>query len=454
MTKFDKIMKAIYDAGGRVFYVGGYVRDNIMGVESKDIDVEIHGISVAATEVVLSQFGSVDRVGVSFGVLKLKGMDIDFTFPRAESKSGTKHTDFEVMVNPFMPMEEAASRRDFTMNAVMRDVMTGEIFDFYGGQKAIEDKVIKMVDPNSFIDDNLRPLRACQFAARFNMTLDPELIALSKTLDYTSLSKERVTEEINKALRSKNPSVAFNYLREIGVIEQMFPELFALIDCPQNPEFHPEGDVWNHTMFVLDGAAEVAHKSSNPLGFMYLALLHDIGKPATTERNNKGNWAAHKHDIVGAKMIPEALGRLTDEKSFVKYVTEMTFEHMRAHKITEMSDAKVRRMMAEINFFDMLLFNIADCYKGGDSIDSAIIESEYNEKIKIGEALASGGEMVVKPKIQGRDLIAMGVKPGPHMKTLLDFAFEEQLRGSTDDHIHRCLTNQIKKLDESFVSKR
>lgn len=448
-TKFNSIIDSIYSAGGRVFYVGGFVRDAILGRENKDIDIEIHGISLSETQEILSRYGKVDLVGSSFGVLKVSGMDVDFTFPRKERLVGGKHTDFEVTVDPFMPLHEAARRRDFTMNAIMEDVKTGERFDFFGGINDIEEGVIRVVDNSTFIEDVLRPLRACQFAARFNMDLDENLIRLAQTLDYTTLSKERVTDEIEKAFKSSTPSVAFNNLLEIGVIRQLFPELQDLVGCPQNPEYHPEGDVWNHTMTVIDMAAKLKEFTKNPTAFMYFALLHDIGKPATTEINKHGNWSAIGHETVGAEMIPGVLGRFTKEKTNVDYVQKMTAVHMKAHHLGKMKASKVRVLASEIDFEELLLFMVCDNSLPWETLAEIFEVAKYNEIRERCLEFMDDDSFEITPIYTGKMLIEMGVEPGPEMGKLLKEIFQVQLTqvsGNPEDHLERFVKNKIKKM--------
>lgn len=444
MRRLQPIIRDIDKAGGKVFYVGGFVRDEIMGIESKDIDVEIHGISVEDTSKILSKYGSVDKVGESFGVLMVKGLDIDFAFPRTERQTGDKHTDFEVKVDPFMDYKEAARRRDLTMGAIMKDAVTGEIHDYYGGQEDIKNKVIRMVDRETFVEDPLRALRAAQFASRFGMKVDDEIIEVSKGMDYTNLSKERVTVEIEKGLMSDNPSVAFRTMEKMGVVKQLFPEISALRETKQSPIHHPEGDVFEHTMNVMDMASKVKDESSNPKGFMYAALLHDIGKPRTTVVQEDGRVTAHDHEEAGEEMIPFVMKRFTDEKANVSYVRSMTRNHMRAHKITEMRASKVRRLMTEVPFKDIALLNIADSAPFVTSVNNAKKLSNFDEKMKVGMDLASGSEeFKIKPFIQGRDLIDMGAKPGKYFGSIIDDAFELQLNGQSKEHIERAVRKRI-----------
>lgn len=445
-TKLNSIFNSISKAGGEVFYVGGCVRDEFIGHESKDIDVEIHGITVEDTEEILSKYGKVDKIGKSFGVLKLFGMDVDFSFPRTEKQTGRGHADFDVFVDPFISYENAAKRRDFTMNAIMKDANHDNIIvDPFNGIDDIENKVIKYVNRETFKEDALRPLRAAQFAARFGFTIDESVIEVAKTMDYTHLSKERVAVEIEKALMSNTPSIAFNYLREMGVIEQLFPFLHDLIGCPQNPVHHPEGDVWNHTMLVLDGAAQVRHSTETPIAFMYLALLHDIGKPATTARGPKGGWRAIHHDEVGTEMVPSAMAMITPEKKYTPYVKKMTEYHMYPHVLLNTRAYRVREIMYEVNMKELLLFNVCDKTGEDRDIVKAMLHTQYAEKVVLCTKLEVGGHLEMVPLIQGKDLIEVGLKPGPKFGPILEFARNLQFQGKDKAQIMKTLEKKTRE---------
>ena len=244
-----KIARQVAQSGGRTFYVGGLVRDHLLGIENKDIDIEIHGVPAEKLKEILSGLGEVTVMGASFGIFGLRHYEVDIAMPRMESAIGRGHKDFEVITDPFIGPEKAALRRDFTMNALMEDVLTGEILDFFGGRKDLEEGVIRHVNAETFAEDPLRVLRAAQFAARFGFRIADETISLSKTMDLSSLSMERITGELEKALMKADcPSVFFEELRRMEQLHTWFPEMKDLIGVSQPPSHHPEGDVWNHSM--------------------------------------------------------------------------------------------------------------------------------------------------------------------------------------------------------------
>lgn len=457
--KLKSIAEEINKSGGKIYYVGGCVRNKIIGIEDKDIDVEIHGLSVSDVKAILSKFGSVDEIGVSFGVLMIKGLDIDFTLPRTENKTGEKHTDFEVNVQPFIGLELASKRRDFTMNSIMEDILTGEIVDYNGGVEAIENKVIQLVDENTFIEDALRPIRASRFASQLTtdkdnpFTIHEDVINLSKKMDYSQLSSERVKSELDKILLSKYPSIGFNYLLKMNILKEWIPELVELVGIEQNSEHHPEGDVWNHTMLVLDEASKVKHFTNQPLYFMYASLLHDIGKPNSLSYDEKGVHS-YGHHKIGADMIESIITKLTSEKNIVHHVRRLTYNHMKMHTVDTINDYKFRQIMVDCEMNDLLYLNKADVY--GRSTD----DKEKQEKMKFTtkfnriERLSNGKFGEIKPFIQGKDLIKIGFKPGKEFGKLINDSFQRQLLGDKKEEIIQTLENKYIKLylPDAYVS--
>lgn len=246
MTKLETLLKELSIKGAKTYYVGGCVRDELLGKENKDIDIEIHHITEDEFVSVAQELGiKIDFVGKSFGVYKvfMDGTDFDFSFPRTEKQIGEKHTDFEIVVDPFIGEAKAAERRDFTINALMKDTQTGKILDFFGGMKDLESGIIRHCT-EKFAEDSLRVFRAAQFASRFGFEIAPETIEIAKTLDCTALPMERILEETKKAItKSETPSVFFKELKKMGVLELFFPPLeLELIDklTKATKELHPE----------------------------------------------------------------------------------------------------------------------------------------------------------------------------------------------------------------------
>ena len=422
----NKVAKDVNNKGGRMFYVGGCVRDEIMwgGTEnSKDIDVETYGLTLDEFSEVLRNYGEVNEIGKSFGVLNLAHYDIDFSLPRRERKVASGHQGFDVTVDPYISYEGALLRRDFTMNALLKDVLTGELIDPYGGVEDIKNKVIRVVNDKTFIEDELRVFRACQFASRFGFSMDEKVVHLAKEFDY-NLSPERMYTEFNKGLlKSKKPSVFLEGLLKTGAIKN-YPELEALIGCEQNPEFHPEGDVWNHTLEVLDRAATVRNKVTNPLGFMYGALCHDMGKPLTTKVTN-GKITSYNHDIEGVEIAEKFMRRLTNEKDVINLVKDITLNHMIVHRLTTMKPKTVRDWMIKTDVPTLLWMGYAD----GET------ETQYKENYARIKELSIGGFGKVVPYVMGKDLIELGFKPGPNLGKILEELYVMELSGLSKEHI-------------------
>ena len=256
-TKITKLAETVKQNGGRAMLVGGCVRDELMGIEPKDFDVEIYGIAPDKLREILQSFGKVDAVGEAFTVYKI-GLDLDVSLPRRERKTGVGHKGFTVEGDPEMSFEEASKRRDFTINAILKDALTGEIVDIFGGREDIKNRILRVVSNETFAEDSLRVLRAAQFAARFEFDISAETVELCREIGLTDLPKERIWGEMEKLLlKAEKPSIGLKWLYDLGVVRQLFPELQTLVGVPQQPEWHPEGDVDVHTLMVADGSEKI-----------------------------------------------------------------------------------------------------------------------------------------------------------------------------------------------------
>ena len=429
-----RVAEAVKEAGGRAYFVGGFVRDRLLGRENKDIDIEVHGIPVLTLESILDSLGERMELGASFGIMGLRHYELDIAMPRSETATGRGHKDFAVCVDPFLGEEKAARRRDFTMNALMEDVLSGEVLDFYGGQKDMEQGLIRHVDDLSYGEDPLRALRAAQFAARFGFNVAEETIALSAAMDLSALAGERVMGELEKALlKSDRPSAFFDQLRKMRQLSVWFPEPEALIGLPQNPVFHPEGDVWTHTMQVLDEAARLRPAAKQPLWFMLSALCHDFGKAVTTEKID-GVLHAYGHEKQGLSPVKTFLQRMTHETKLTEYVLNMTELHMKPNMLAA-SGAKEKSYMKMLDRSvcpeDLLLLAKAD-YMGctGPQEDRAERLREYTEtECRLREMLALYEQRMNAPYLMGRDLVDAGLAPGPLFTEALACAHKLRLAG-------------------------
>ena len=421
-----RIAGEVEAAGGRSYYVGGYVRDLVMGVENKDIDLEIHGIMPEQLARILDGFGQRIEIGQSFGVYGLKGHDLDIAMPRKEKAVGRGHKDFEIFVDPFLGTEKAAKRRDFTINALMCDVLTGKIVDHFSGLDDLKKKLIRHVCDETFVEDPLRVFRAAQFAARFEFAIAPETIGLCRRMDLSALAMERVFAEMEKALlKAEKPSVFFRELRRMDQLTFWFPEVEQLIGVEQNTRYHREGDVWTHTMMVLDRAASRRAEAKRPLPFMLSALCHDFGKAVATEEK-EGQLHAYDHEHLGLPLVRSFLERLTHDKQITEYVLNMVENHMRPHMAANgpASIKKTNRMFDEsVEPRDLILLADADA---GASIREEPYVS-YEPFLK--DRLAIYEEYMARPHVMGRDLVEAGLKPDRNFSEILAYAHKLRLAG-------------------------
>lgn len=429
-----RVAEAVRHAGGRTYYVGGCVRDRLLGRENKDIDIEVHGIPVQTLESILDSLGERLTMGASFGIMGLRHYELDIAMPRSEKATGRGHRDFEVFVDPYIGAEKAARRRDFTMNALMQDVLSGEILDFFGGREDLEHGRICHVDDKSFGEDPLRVLRAAQFAARFGFTVAEETRTLSASMDLAALPGERIMGELEKALlKAEKPSIFFEELRRMHQLSFWFPELEALIGLAQNPKFHPEGDVWIHTMQVMDEAAKLRPEAKEPLWFMLSALCHDMGKAVTTEEIN-GVLHAYEHEKQGLPLVKAFLNRMTRETKLTQYVLNMTELHMRPNMLAG-SGAGIKSYMKMFDRSvcpeDLLLLARADhlgCTGPMDDRENMLRAYAQTER-RLREMLALYEDRMSRPYLMGRDLIEAGFAPGPLFTEVLAETHKLRLAG-------------------------
>lgn len=439
----EQLIATIRRAGGWPLVVGGAVRDMVLGHEPKDVDFEVYGLNVDALIAALREFGEVHAVGASFGVLKLHigGYAYDISVPRRESKAGSGHRGFIVACDPYMPPQEAAARRDFTWNAMAYDPSSGVILDFFGGQDDLAARRLRHTSP-AFAEDPLRVLRAMQFAARLDLSLDPTTAELCRSLagEYATLAVERIWGEWEKwALKGIVPSAGLRVLRESDWIVH-YPDLAALIDCPQEPAFHPEGDVWIHTGFVADAAAHIAERDKlmgdDRITLILAALCHDLGKPTTTMRRADGRIVSPGHAEAGDAPTRRFLASIGCPARVVQRVRVLVREHMTHTSISgEVSPRQVRRLAERLGL-------------GGEQIAqlARLVEADYSGRPPLPggmpEAMATAvrqagalGVTTTPPPalLAGRHLVAAGYLPGPSLGVILRAARTAQLDGVFED---------------------
>jgi len=438
-------LSALRSAGGRPRLVGGSVRDWLLGLEPKDFDIEVYGLDYEKMGRALAAFGPTDVVGRSFGVLKVRidGSEYDFSLPRRESKTGAGHRGFAVAPDPALTEAEAAARRDFTVNAIAYDPLEDRTLDFHHGADDLKKKILRHTSA-AFTEDPLRVLRAFQFAARFGFTLAPETAALCRSISdtYSELPVERVWGEWEKwAIKSAKPSLGLVVLKQTGWLRH-FPEIAALDGLPQEPEWHPEGDVFVHTGHCLDALVGFDSWREGPPAtrrLLSLAVLaHDFGKALTTkqaERRGRLRWTSPEHEAAGGPLAETFLQRIGAPLEVIDYVRPLVVNHLLHHDgPSEYRDTTVRRLARKISpatLDDLMAVMRAD-HLGRPPLVSPETEKRLGFLRLAAQKLALE-HAAPKPIILGRHLVALGRSPGPLFKPALDAAFESQLDGAFYD---------------------
>src|ERR1700752_43717 len=434
------LARATHEAGGRALLVGGCVHDALMGAQPKDWDLEVYDLDATRRREVLDQFGPVNVVGESFTVYKL-GQHLDISIPRRERKSGRGHKGFVIQGDPSMSVAEAARRRDFTINAILKDPLTGELIDPYNGRRDIDQRVLRAVSAETFAEDSLRVLRAAQFATRFQFEIDKDTVALCREIDLNDLPAERIWGELEKLLlRAQRPSIGLEWLRNLGVIEKLFPEIQSLIGEPQDPEWHPEGDVFVHTQLVIDRARELIDDLSYPrqVTVMLAAFAHDFGKPATTQFI-EGRWRSRGHEEAGVQTAENFLSRINihtiDGYNVREQVKALVREHLKPgefyKKRDEVGEGAFRRLARRCE--PDLLYRVAKADSLGRNADWVPREQWYGSEAQEWFIERSRALQVEQrppdPILLGRHLLELGVQPGPRMGEITSAAYEMQLDG-------------------------
>lgn len=432
-----KLAKTLQEAGGQALLVGGAVRDDLLGLPCKDMDIEVFGLEASVLQALLEKHFRVDLVGEAFGVLKVRvpGLEeaVDISLPRWENKTGSGHKGFEVLSDPSMSFEEAAQRRDLTINALSRNLHTGELLDFHGGLEDLKNGVLREASPERFHEDPLRVLRVAQFAARLEFRVSKSLLELCKPIDVSELPAERLGEEWHKLLtKGKRPSLGMNFLRDCGQLRHV-PEILAMVGCPQDPEWHPEGDVFVHTGFVCDAAVQIANREglvgNERWVLMLAALAHDLGKPQTTAMiGGRLRSPGHTSFMEPTETLMERLMVPLDIRAAV---VPLVKEHLAHSSLGEAPSAKaVRRLSTRLAPANLRLWGLlleADC-GGRPPLPGG---SPGASILALAEELAVMEEPP-KPILMGRHLLTQGLKPGPQFGILLGKAFEAQLDGEFD----------------------
>jgi tRNA nucleotidyltransferase (CCA-adding enzyme) len=428
-----RIALAVKDAGGRAFIVGGWVRDRLLNRPTKDVDIEVFGVPADRLRTLLDQIGAVNTVGESFTVYKLG--DVDVSLPRRESKTGRGHRGFAVTGDPTLSIEDAARRRDFTINAILWDPLTEEYLDpFDGRADLLTRRRLEAVDRTTFSDDSLRVLRGVQLVARFDLTMENETRALCRSIALDDLPAERIWGEVEKLLLlAARPSIGFALALDLGVIDKLWPELKALVECPQEPEWHPEGDVWIHTLMVIDQARSRIDDlpRAQQIAIMLGAVCHDLGKPLTTAFVD-GRIRSIDHEAQGVAPASALLDRL-NVHSFDGYDVRREVLGMVAHHLKpgefwkardKIGDGAFRRLAAKVDLELLARLAKSDCLGRTGDFDCSVMDWFLERARGLGVEHAPPA-----PLLLGRHLLALGMKPGPEIGEILKAVYERQLDG-------------------------
>jgi len=435
------IVDAIADAGGQCLLDGGYVRDRLIGKASKDIDIEVYGLSYEDLVHQLSFFGRPKTVGKSFGVVKLTvdGEDYDFSLPRRDNKVSEGHKGFAVVADQNLTPKEAALRRDFTMNSVAEDA-DGNLIDPFGGAQDIKDGILRATSEH-FAEDPLRVLRGFQFAARFDMTVEENTAAMCTELkdEFHTLPKERIWAEFEKfCTKATKPSAGITFLKDTKWLG-LFPNLSAMHDNPQDPEWHPEGCVLTHIEHCMDAAAKIADREDiqgeDRTVLMLAVMTHDIGKPATLAKNEDGRWTNKKHATAGVPIAEDFLESIGAHSRIIKRVLPLVAEHMALLSIRpeEISETHVRRLSRRLG--DATISELVNVMEA-DTSGRPPLPKGRSERAQAILTIAKELEIQdskPKPILMGRHLVSIGMSPGPNFSEILKTAYDAQLSGEFSD---------------------
>jgi tRNA nucleotidyltransferase (CCA-adding enzyme) len=459
-----RIAEELSRLGYRPVVVGGAVRDALLGLEVKDFDIEVYGVSYEHLAEILGERGRVDLVGRSFGVVKFTApgeATWDFSIPRRESKTGRGHRDFHAEFDSTITPREAAARRDFTINAMAYDPLTGEILDFFGGQEDLRRRVLRATSP-AFSEDPLRVLRGMQFACRFDLTIDDATAEMSRAIapEYTTLAKERIGEEFMKwATKGTSPGRIADYLVATGWICH-FPEIGAMTAVPQDPEWHPEGDVCVHTMYVLNAAVRIAERDGvagdDRAVLLFAALGHDFGKPATTElrhREGRARWTSWGHEPLGGPITRQFLNRIGIKSAIIDQVVPLVENHLAHRSIgMDVSARAVRRLamrLAPASVEQLIRLIEADASGRPPKDPSLPPEAARILEAARAESVAQKPQV---PLILGRHVLPyFNGRPGVHIGEVTNAAYEAQADGkfSTEEDALAWLKEYFEKRREA-----
>jgi len=422
----------LQQAGGKAYLVGGCVRDLALGITPKDYDIEVYDLAMDKLQSTLAEMGRCQQVGKSFGVIKLwtGEHEIDVSLPRMERKTAAGHKGFDVSFDPGMTPQEASGRRDFSINAMMFDPLADELLDFHAGMIDLDQKVLRHLSP-AFAEDPLRVLRGMQFAARFRLVLHDETAWLCRHLlgEAGSLAVERIWAEWRKWAGAQFPSFGLRVLQETGWIS-LYPELGAMMDCVQQPDWHPEGDVWIHTLQTVDVAAEIARRydwrGDRRQILVFASLVHDIGKPVTTFVDETGCVRSPGHSTDGIKVAAAFLSRIGAPGAYGQMLAPLIKEHM-THMHGEPTERAVRRLAQRLEPSDIEMWEALTEADASGRSPSPPARPALVWLSRAREQNSHQGKPA--PIVSGKLLMHLGMQPGPEMGRIIHEAYEAQLDG-------------------------
>ncbi len=442
----SKAMSALQKSGGQCRVVGGCVRDALLDIRPHDFDIEVYGLDLSSIQSILKPLGKTSLVGKSFCVVKfwIDGKEYDFSIPRMETKSGSGHRGFTVHPDTEMDELTALKRRDFTINALMYDPVKGIVIDHVGGLEDLEKKSLKHAG-QAFNEDPLRVLRAVQFAGRYGLSLDPDTakICYDMKREFWTLPKERIWGEWQKwATKSQKPSCGLDVLEKSGWIA-FFPELNSLVRLPQEPEWHPEGDVWTHIKHCVDALVEKTswtEKDESARCILLLAvLMHDLGKARCTRyamKNEKLRWISPGHDQAGVDLSERLLRRMGAPNSVIQCVGKLIANHhfLNAFKTESPSSSSMRRLARRLS---PATIEDLELVMRADHLGRPPLVSE-KQKARLAFFAEKAEELSIENAapdtiLKGRHLIETGLEPNTSFKAILSQAYEEQLDGAFHD---------------------
>ncbi|MFT6765226.1 MAG: tRNA nucleotidyltransferase (CCA-adding enzyme) [Alteromonas naphthalenivorans] len=425
------IVERLDQSKGRALLVGGVVRDCLREQPAKDIDIEVHGLAINQLEQILKEFGNVRLVGKAFGVLRIDGLDVDWSIPRVDSSGRKPKVEFD----PHMPLEKALLRRDLTINAMAIDMITKELQDPFNGLRDLQAGILRVPDKQLFIEDPLRYFRVMQFIGRFQMTPDKELYELGRTMDLSDISQDRIVQEFEKlCIKGIKPSLGIQWLRDTDRLKDILPEIHATIGIEQDPEWHPEGDVYEHSKQAMDAAVCLEYETDEDKLIMVLAgLCHDVGKAVATQIID-GKIRSLGHDVQGVPIAATFLDRVINTQKIKDTILKLVRYHMMPVAFIK-NNAKspaykrlAKKLAPETNIQE--LTRLAYCDKSGRNPDRqapfATCPEELIE-VFLEQAKKYGVDQTFEPPVlMGKDLIGI-VDPGPALGKLLAKAYKIQI---------------------------